>query len=156
MSRGSIRRRGKASWELKWDVPNPGGPRKSKTLNLKGTRDEAERKLVQLLRERDTGTACRAAARPAAVDWGGGIWMEDPLAYDAAVKAAQEVLELARPPGAVEPYERPFSIAEMVTSFLKGTAKPPPAYSLEIRQLLTPGLLKRILANAKKAMGVTA
>src|SRR5262249_5427649 len=57
MSRGSIRRRGKASHELKWDVPNPGGPRKTKTLNFRGSKKDAERKLVQLLRERDTGSA---------------------------------------------------------------------------------------------------
>jgi hypothetical protein len=37
MSRGSIRRRGKASWELKFDVASDDGKRKTRFVSFKGT-----------------------------------------------------------------------------------------------------------------------
>jgi integrase len=56
MSRGSIRRRGKASWELKFDVPNEDGQRRSKFVSYKGTKADAQKELTRLLAQRDGGT----------------------------------------------------------------------------------------------------
>jgi integrase len=56
MSRGSIRRRGKASWELKFDVRSEDGGRRTKYVNVKGKRSDAERELIRLLSAIDTGT----------------------------------------------------------------------------------------------------
>ena len=39
--RGHIRRRGKRSWELKYDVDRADGRRKTRYKNVKGTRREA-------------------------------------------------------------------------------------------------------------------
>jgi integrase len=58
MSRGTIRRRGKASWELKFDVGTDAKrKRKTRYVTVRGSREDAEKRLTQLLRERDTGSA---------------------------------------------------------------------------------------------------
>jgi integrase len=46
---GHIRRRGAASWELKWDVPSADGGRKTHYKNVKGTKREAQAELTRLL-----------------------------------------------------------------------------------------------------------
>ena len=55
---GHIRRRGKASWELKYELPADPvtGKRRSKYESFKGTKKEASKRLNQLLYERDNGT----------------------------------------------------------------------------------------------------
>jgi integrase len=54
--RGSIRRRGKASWELKFDVPSPDGKRRTRYATARGTRQDAQKELTRLLNAADTGT----------------------------------------------------------------------------------------------------
>jgi integrase len=56
MSRGSIRRRGESSWELKFDVPSDGGKRQTKFVSFKGSKAEAQKELTRLLAQRDGGT----------------------------------------------------------------------------------------------------
>jgi integrase len=57
MSRGSIVKRGKNSYRLKWDMPAEGGNRVTRYATVRGKRADAERRLIELLRERDTGTS---------------------------------------------------------------------------------------------------
>jgi integrase len=47
--RGSIRRRGESSWELKWDVPSADGSRQTRTKNVKGTKRAAQAELAKLI-----------------------------------------------------------------------------------------------------------
>jgi integrase len=56
MSRGHIRRQGKASWELKFDVPTDDGKRRTRFVTVRGTRKEAQRELTRLLGSADLGT----------------------------------------------------------------------------------------------------
>jgi integrase len=58
MSRGSVRRRGEASWELKFeDGKHANGRRRTRYVNFRcGTKREAEKELTRLLSERDKGT----------------------------------------------------------------------------------------------------
>jgi integrase len=56
MSRGSIRRRGSASWEIKFDVPSEAGERRTKFVSFKGTKADAQKELTRLLAQRDGGT----------------------------------------------------------------------------------------------------
>jgi integrase-like protein len=55
MSRGSITRRGKTSWRLKFDVPE-NGERRTRYITIKGKRQDAERELTRVLNEVDRGT----------------------------------------------------------------------------------------------------
>ena len=59
--RGHIRRRGKSSWELKFDLGRDPltGRRLIKTKNVKGTKRDAERELRNLLTAVDGGTSRR-------------------------------------------------------------------------------------------------
>jgi integrase len=57
MSRGSIRRRGKRSWELKFDTGvDASGNRKTRYASVKGTRQDAQKELTRLLSQADAGT----------------------------------------------------------------------------------------------------
>jgi integrase len=57
MSRGTIIRRGKASWRLKFDVPSDTpGQRETKYVTVRGKRADAERELTRLLAQHDAGT----------------------------------------------------------------------------------------------------
>jgi len=58
MSRGHIRKTGKASWELKFDLGRDPttGKRSTKFVSFKGTRKAAETELTRLLNHRDQGT----------------------------------------------------------------------------------------------------
>ena len=57
MSRGSIRRRGKQSWELKFETGvDDKGKRKTLYVTVRARRQDAEKRLTELLREADTGT----------------------------------------------------------------------------------------------------
>jgi integrase len=57
MSRGNITRRGKRSWQLKFDVGfDAKGKRKTRYVTVKGTRQEAQKELTRLLAQHDAGT----------------------------------------------------------------------------------------------------
>jgi integrase len=57
MSRGSIRRRGQQSWELKFDISADGkGKRQTRYVTIKGRRSDAEKELTRLLSAGDAGT----------------------------------------------------------------------------------------------------
>jgi integrase len=66
MSRGSIRRRGKRSWELKFDTPSDDGRRRTRYVTVKGTRQDAQRELTKLLGQADAGSLPPADARTVA------------------------------------------------------------------------------------------
>ena len=53
---GHIRRRGKASWELKFDVPGTNGVRETRYASVKGTKREAAARLTELLSAAARGT----------------------------------------------------------------------------------------------------
>jgi integrase len=56
-SRGSIRKRGKSSYEIKFDVPSADGARQTRTVNFKcKTTAEAKKELTRLLGTIDAGT----------------------------------------------------------------------------------------------------
>src|SRR5687767_7001515 len=62
MSRGSIRRRGRGSWELKFDVGTDGqGKRQTRYVTVKGKRSDAQRELIKLLSTADGGTFVEAS-----------------------------------------------------------------------------------------------
>jgi integrase len=54
--RGSIRKRGRNSWELKFDVASSDGKRKTRYATVPGTRQDAQRELTRLLGAADAGT----------------------------------------------------------------------------------------------------
>jgi len=56
MSRGSIRRRGKRSWQIRFDDGiDAAGRRKARWATVKGTRQHAQRELTRLLVAADAG-----------------------------------------------------------------------------------------------------
>src|SRR4029453_433416 len=56
MSRGNITRRGKSSWQLKFDVPGDKGKRQTRYVTVRGKRQDAQRELTRLLSQADTGS----------------------------------------------------------------------------------------------------
>jgi hypothetical protein len=57
MGRGSIQRRGKHSWRIRFeDGVDAAGRRKRHTVTFKGTRQDAQRELTRLLGAADAGT----------------------------------------------------------------------------------------------------
>jgi integrase len=57
MSRGHIVRRGKASWRVKYDLPNAvPGKRETRYLTIRGKRQDAERELARLMAAAHDGT----------------------------------------------------------------------------------------------------
>src|SRR6516162_4358072 len=56
MARGSIRRRGKNSWGLKFELEPVNGKRQTQYVSVKGVRKDAERKLAELLAAVGAGT----------------------------------------------------------------------------------------------------
>ncbi|MBO0765011.1 MAG: site-specific integrase [Hyphomicrobiaceae bacterium] len=56
MSRGTIISRGEESWRLKFDLPNDGGPRKTRYVTFRGTKGAAQKELTRLLSQMDGGT----------------------------------------------------------------------------------------------------
>jgi integrase len=61
--RGSIRKRGKTSWALKFDLPAIDGKRRTRYATVKGTRQDAQRELTRLLGAADAGTLPEPSAR---------------------------------------------------------------------------------------------
>jgi Phage integrase, N-terminal SAM-like domain len=54
--RGHITRRGKNSWQLKFDAARINGVRDTRYATVKGTRQDAQKELTRLLAEADKGT----------------------------------------------------------------------------------------------------
>ena len=54
--RGSITRRGKRSWRLKYDVDRVAGARQIRYVTVKGTRKEADAELARLVNAVNAGT----------------------------------------------------------------------------------------------------
>ena len=54
--RGSITRRGKRSWRLKYDVERIAGARQIRYVTVKGTRKDAEAELARLVNAVNAGT----------------------------------------------------------------------------------------------------
>jgi integrase len=54
--RGNITRRGKSSWQLKFDVGTVNGKRQTRYATVRGTRKDAQRELTRLLSAADAGT----------------------------------------------------------------------------------------------------
>ena len=60
--RGSITRRGKSSWRIKFDLDRgPDGKRKSRYVTVNGSRKDAEAELARLLNEANKGTLVDAS-----------------------------------------------------------------------------------------------
>lgn len=76
MSRGTIRKRGKVSWELKFDVPSDDGRRKIRYVTVRGRRQDAQRELTRLLGQVDAGTLPQANTETLAVYLRG--WLDGP------------------------------------------------------------------------------
>ena len=53
--RGNITKRGKGSWQLKFDVPAVDGKRQQRYATVHGTRQDAQKELTRLLAASDTG-----------------------------------------------------------------------------------------------------
>ena len=53
--RGNITRRGKDSWQLKFDVPAVDGKRQQRYATVRGSRQDAQKELTRLLAASDTG-----------------------------------------------------------------------------------------------------
>ncbi len=57
MGRGSIRRRGKHSWQIRFDDGvDAAGRRKTRSFHVKGRRQDAQRELTRLMAATDAGT----------------------------------------------------------------------------------------------------
>ena len=53
---GTIRRRGKNSWEIRFDLPRSvNGKRRRQHANVKGTKSDAQRRLRELLARAEGG-----------------------------------------------------------------------------------------------------
>lgn len=89
--RGSFRKRGRTSWELKFDVPSEDGRRKTRFASFKGTRQEAQRELTKLLGAADQG----ALPDPSAATIAGYIdaWL---VAPHGSAKTMERYGELAK------------------------------------------------------------
>src|SRR5262245_30486808 len=55
--RGSISKRGKRSWRIRFDVDRVGGRRWQREIIVRGTRADAERELARLLHEHHSGVS---------------------------------------------------------------------------------------------------
>jgi len=93
MASGHIRRRGRTSWELKFDIRRGSltGKRLIKTKTVKGTRRDAERALRNLLTALDTGTYADSGRLTL------GAWLDrwlDGRRHSIAPKTAERYAEL--------------------------------------------------------------
>jgi hypothetical protein len=99
--------------------------------------------MIGYLMERSGRLAAWNATQDIGV-WRGDDWLANPVAYDAAVKAAQSLLEACRPPGKTEPSDPPFDPHTMIEKFLLGHPDDAPPYAAEIRRLFSEAMLERI------------
>jgi integrase len=92
MGRGSIRRRGKRSWQIRFDEGvDAAGRRKARWATVRGTRQDAQRELTRLLAAADAGTLPEPSK--ATVSEYLRQWIKnDP---DLSPKTAERYLELA-------------------------------------------------------------
>ena len=58
--RGHIRRRGRSSWEIKYDIARTDGRRQTRYKAFKGPRREAQAELTRLLGQAQAGGVCRS------------------------------------------------------------------------------------------------
>jgi integrase len=91
MSRGTIRRRGKRSWEVKFDVPSSDGTRKTRYVTVKGLRQDAQRELTRLLGQNDAGSLPAVDTRTIAEHL--RSWLDGP--NDLSRKTLERYRELA-------------------------------------------------------------
>lgn len=126
MSRGSIRRRGRNSWELKFDVgTDAGGKRKTRYVTVRGRRQDAQKELTRLLAEADAGTLpepSKMTVREYIVAWLGVSPNDDepfpPPSPGLSPKTAERYRQLAEQQiyphigGIVMQKLRPFKVAE--------------------------------------------
>lgn len=92
MNRGNVTRRGKASWQLKYDLPRDPqtGKRRVAYKTVRGKRADAERELTAILAKLDKGVAvdpCKATVAEYLDDW---------LASTAPQRVAPKALERYR------------------------------------------------------------
>jgi integrase len=76
-SRGSIRRRGKSSWRIKWETERAAdGKRQTRWQTIRGSRQDAQKALTALLAGRDAGSSVDPSAQTVAqyLD----SWLTDP------------------------------------------------------------------------------
>ena len=61
--RGNLRKRGKQSWSITYELPRDllTGKRRQKVISIKGSKRDAEQRLIQLLAERDNGLVVPSA-----------------------------------------------------------------------------------------------
>ena len=136
MSRGNITRRGKNSWRLKFEVASDvPGKRKVYYETVKGRRQDAERRLTQLLAQADAGTLVEPSKVTVAEylrAWLGcppatGELLEPPAGL--TLKTAERYRELAE--GQIIPHLgaitlqklRPAKVAEWHTELLKSGSR---------------------------------
>jgi hypothetical protein len=85
--------------------------------------------------------------------WKGDAWLQNPVGYDTAVKAAIAVLEAARPPGPADIWgdEVVIDHAANVAAYLSGGPGVP--YAADVRRLLGPAMVKRIKSHKPAEKG---
>jgi integrase len=88
--RGSIRKRGKESWELKWDAGTVNGKRDTRYATVRGTYKDAQRELTRLLNETDQGTL----PDPTRVTVGGYLEVWLATAHGLSAKTKERYAEL--------------------------------------------------------------
>ena len=92
MGRGSIRRRGKRSWQIRFDEGvDATGRRKTRSLTVKGRRQDAQRELTRLVAAADAGTLPEPSKATVAEYL--REWLDGP--HDLSPKTAERYKELA-------------------------------------------------------------
>jgi hypothetical protein len=92
MGRGSIRRRGKRSWQIRFDDGvDAAGRRKARWATVRGTRQDARRELTRMLAATDTGTLPEPSKSTVAVYV--REWLDND--HDLAPKTKERYRELA-------------------------------------------------------------
>jgi integrase len=90
--RGSVQRRGRHSWRIKYDIPNAGAGRKTRYATVRGSRKDAERALARLVNAAHDGTL----VEPSKLTVGAYLqaWLANP--HGLANKTAERYRQLAR------------------------------------------------------------
>ena len=91
--RGNITRRGKSSWQLKFDVQGDNGKRQTRYVTVKGKRQDAEKELTRLLSQADAGTLPEPSK--STVKEYITAWLEPVSAHGLGLKTAERYRELA-------------------------------------------------------------
>ena len=89
--RGSITRRGKHSWRIKFDINSPGGARQTRYVTVRGRRQDAERELARLVTAAHDGTLVEPAKITVAESL--RAWLSGP--HGLAGKTAERYRDLA-------------------------------------------------------------